>query len=80
MEAWRTQVSCCHSNLCLKFMFTLVTSSGCHSTQASNPGKGWQLARPLPINVSHAASASLGDNMFVFGGQRSEACDDTRQV
>ena len=57
-----------------------MTSSTCYSALASNPEKGWQVTRPLAVNVSHAASASLGDNMFVFGGQRTEACDDIEQV
>ena len=82
-EAWPEQVCPpCQDrfqDILLSFII-LVTSSTCHSALASNPEKGWQVARPLAVNVSHAASASLGDNMFVFGGQRTEACDDIEQV
>ena len=80
--AWPEQVSppCQDTFQDLFWFIILVTSSSCHSALASNPEKGWQVARPLAINVSHSASASLGDNMFVFGGQRTEACDDIEQV
>lgn len=57
-----------------------MTSSSCYSALASAPEQGWQVTRPLASNVSHAASASLGENMFVFGGQRTEVCDDNNQV
>ena len=78
MEAWPEQVITAliqFSNL--RFSIS-VTSSACYTALASAPEQGWQLATPLAINVSHAAAASLGDNLFVFGGQ--QACDDNNKV
>ena len=57
-----------------------MTSTGCFSALARAPEQGWSVTSPLVTSVSHAASASLGDSLFVFGGQRTEACEDIEQV
>ena len=55
-------------------------SSLCYSRPATATSQGWAAAPPLLANTSHAAAASLGDTMYVFGGRRSAPCDPRTQV
>ena len=55
-------------------------SSLCYSRPAAASSQGWAAAPPLLANTSHAAAASLGDTMYVFGGRRSAPCDPRTQV
>ena len=55
-------------------------SSLCYSRPAAASSQGWAAAPPLLANASHAAAASLGDTMYVFGGRRSAPCDPRTQV
>ena len=55
-------------------------SSLCYSRPATASSQGWAAAPPLLANTSHAAAASHGDTMYVFGGRRSAPCDPRTQV
>ena len=56
------------------------SSSLCYSRPATASSQGWAAAPPLLANTSHAAAASHGDTMYVFGGRRSAPCDPRTQV
>ena len=58
----------------------LTTSSECYSIQPARPELGWQVSPPLPVKTSHAATAVLGEKMFVFGGEREERCEASPQL
>ena len=57
-----------------------TTYRECYSSQPARPELGWQVAPPLPIKTSHAATAVQGEKLFVFGGEREPRCGAAPQL
>jgi len=55
--------------------------SGCFVKNANLfSGGGWTVGPEMEYKTSHAASASFGRNLYVFGGLKKPICDITPQV